>query len=93
MFSVWQILENELSSSGHQFCCLAMRYIVDIAMQYINDSLFKCLCNHCNCNCTNFHCPITKVTFLSGLGTFIVILGVLLYNVALGVDARYTLAI
>ena len=34
-----------------------------------------------------------KVTFLSGLGTFIVILGVLLYNVALGIDARYILAI
>jgi len=29
-----------------------------------------------------------EVTFLSGLGTFIVILGVLLYNIALGVDAR-----
>ena len=29
-----------------------------------------------------------KVTFLSGLGTFIVILGVLLYNIALGIDAR-----
>ena len=34
-----------------------------------------------------------KVTFLSGLGTFIVILGVLLYNVALGIDARYILSI
>ena len=29
-----------------------------------------------------------EVTFLSGLGTAVVILGVLLYNVALGVDAR-----
>ena len=32
-----------------------------------------------------------EVTFLSGLGTFIVILGVLLYNIALGIDARYIL--
>ena len=30
----------------------------------------------------------SQVTFLSGLGTFIVILGVLLYNIALGIDAR-----
>merc|ERR1719187_2402384 len=29
-----------------------------------------------------------QVTFLSGLGTAIVILGVLLYNLAMGVDAR-----
>ena len=30
-----------------------------------------------------------QVTFLSGLGTAIVILGVLLYNLAMGVDAKY----
>ena len=29
-----------------------------------------------------------EVTFLSGLGTAIVILGVLLYNIAIGADAR-----
>ena len=40
-----------------------------------------------------FHFSNLQVTFLSGLGTFVVILGVLLYNVALGIDARYMLAI